>query len=210
MKKQEFLEKLRTQLWALSEADQKNSLEYYAEMIDDRMEDGLGEEEAVAAIGDLEEIVKQIMTELPHPPAIIKNEGKQAEQKKQDAAPKQNAAKAWLIILLILGSPVWGSLVISVAATIFSVYVSLWAVVISLYAVFIALAAAAVGCVVGSFFMIGRFAEVMVAWGAALVCAGLAILLFMLSNLAAKGLIALTKLCWNGVKGIFRGKERTA
>ena len=109
MKKQEFLEKLRTQLWALSEADQKNSLEYYAEMIDDRMEDGLSEEEAVAAIGDLEEIVKQIMTELPHPPATIKNEGKQAEQKKQDAAPNQNATKVWLIILLILGSPVWGA-----------------------------------------------------------------------------------------------------
>ena len=57
MKKQEFLDELKKALWALPEADQKNSLEYYAEMIDDRMEDGLSEEEAVAAIGDLDEIV---------------------------------------------------------------------------------------------------------------------------------------------------------
>ena len=208
MKKQEFLDALKSRLWALPEPDQQSSLEYYAEMIDDRMEDGLCEEEAVAAIGDLEEIVKQIMTELPHPPAVIRKEYKQEEAKTHNADREQTSRKVWLIILLILGSPVWGSLVISAASVVFSAYVSLWVGVISLYAVFIALAAASVGCIVGSFFMIGRFAEVMVAWGAALLCAGLAILLLMLSNLAAKGLVKLTKLCWKGVLRIFKGKEQ--
>ena len=58
MKRNEFLSKLKERLWALPEADKQCSLDYYSEMIDDRMEDGLSEEEAVAAIGDLDEIVQ--------------------------------------------------------------------------------------------------------------------------------------------------------
>lgn len=198
MRKQEFLDRLKASLWAMSEADKQRSVDYYSEMIDDRMEDGLLEEEAVAAIGDLDEIVKQILTESPRPPQVVK-----------PAEPRHDNTKAWWIVLLILGFPVWGSLVIAIAAVAFSVYVSLWSVVISLYATAFALGVSALGCVLGSFFMIGGFGAAIVAWGAALLCAGLAILFFMLSNLAAKGMIALTKLCWQGVKSIFSRKEQT-
>ena len=198
MKKNEFLEELKTRLWAMPEADKERSADYYAEMIDDRMEDGLSEEEAVAAVGDLDEIVKQILNESPRPPAMVKKKHKQ-----------QRGLETWMIVLLVLGSPVWVPLVASAAGTVISVYVSLWTVVISLYAVFIALAASSVGCVVGSFFMIGSIPNVIVAWGAALLCAGLAILFLLLSNLAAKGLVKLTKLVWEACKGIFKRKEQT-
>jgi len=199
MKKQEFLDRLKASLWAMPEADRQRSADYYAEMIDDRMEDGLTEEEAVAAIGDLDEIVKQILTESPRPPQVVKA-----------AAPKRDNTKVWLIILLIVGSPVWVPLAASAAGTVLSVYISLWAVVISLYATFIALAIAAVGCVVGSFFMVGGWAAVVVAWGAALLCAGLSILIYMLSDLAARGMVKLTKLCVQWVRSLFDRKERTA
>ena len=197
MKKQEFLDKLKGSLWAMPEADIRNSLEYYSEMIDDRMEDGLSEEAAVAAIGDLDEIVSQILSETPRPPQTVR-----PEEKRKSA--RENT-KVWLIILLVLGSPVWIPLIASAAAAVFSVYVGLWSVVISLYAVFFALAIAAIGCVFGSFFMIGSMPKVIVAWGAALVCAGLSVLFLLLSNLAAKGMVALTKWVWS----IFRRKERT-
>ena len=120
-------------------------------------------------------------------------------------APKKNPTPIWLIILLILGFPVWGSIAISIAAVVFSVWASLWAVVISLFATTFALGVSALGCILGSFFLIGGFAEAFVAWGAGLVCAGLAILLFMLSKLAAKEMVKLTKWTWNLV---FRRKER--
>ena len=202
MKKNEFLEELKTQLWAMPEADKERSADYYAEMIDDRMEEGLSEEEAVAAIGDLDEIVKQILNESPRPPATVKKEHKQ-----------QRGLETWMIVLLVLGSPVWIPLVASAAGTVISIYVSLWSVVITLYAVTLALALAAIGCILGSFFMIGGFPEAMVAWGAALLCAGLGILFFLLSNLAAKGMVKLTRLIWetgkNIYKNIFKGKEQT-
>lgn len=196
MKRNEFLNQLRARLWAMPEADKQRSVDYYSEMIDDRMEDGLSEEEAVAAIGDLDEIVEQILHETPRPPATVHNGQKQ----------QKRGLEPWMIVLLVLGAPLWIPLVVSAVSVVFSIYVSLWSVVISLYAVFIALAASAAGCVVGSFFMIGRFAEVMVAWGAAALCAGLSILFLLLANLAAKGLVKLTKLVWNSV---FHRKERT-
>ena len=194
MKRQEFLEKLKNALWAMPEADQQRSVDYYGEMIDDRMEDGLSEEEAVAAIGDVDEIVKQILTESPRPPQVV-----------QTAAPKRNRIPVWLIVLLVLGFPVWGAIVISVAAVVLSIWVSLWSIVVSLYATTFALGVSALGCILGSFFMIGG-GTLVVAWGAALVCAGLAIVFFLLSNLAAKGMVKLTKLTWNA---IFRRKERS-
>ena len=203
MKKKEFLEKLQASLWAMPETDKQRSVDYYAEMIDDRMEDGLSEEEAVAAIGDLDEIVKQILTETPRPPATV---NKTQKQQKRGLEP-------WMIVLLVLGSPVWIPLVASAVGTVISIYVSLWSVVITLYAVTLALALAAIGCILGSFFMIGGFPEAMVAWGAALLCAGLGILFFLLSNLAAKGMVKLTRLIWetgkNIYKNIFKGKEQT-
>ena len=198
MKKQEFLDRLKANLWSMPEADQQRSVDYYTEMIDDRMEDGLSEEEAVAAIGELDEIVKQILTESPRPPQVVKPA--------QVEKPRKDNNKIWLIVLLVLGSPVWVPVAISVVTVVFSVWVSLWSAVIGLYAATFALGAAALGCIFGSFFMVSDGAiSMVVAWGAAMVCAGLAILLFMLSNLAAKGLIKLTKLAWNGV---FRRKER--
>ena len=120
MKKQEFLDKLKGSLWAMPEADIRNSLEYYSEMIDDRMEDGLSEEEAVAAIGDLDEIVSQILSETPRPPQVVKPEENQGQKKTQ----KQDNTKNWMIILLILGSPLWIPLITSAVATVFSIYVS--------------------------------------------------------------------------------------
>ena len=207
MDKFEFITELRAKLWALPEEDKQRSVDYYSEMIDDRMEDGLSEAEAVAAIGDLDEIVEQITAESPRPPAAVKAE----PEEKNPKQVKQRRMEPWMIVLLVLGSPVWVSLLIAAASVVFAVFVSLWAVVISLYAATFALAVSAVGLLVGAFsqLWIRRYAECAVTVGGALVCAGAAILLFLLSNLAAKGLAALTRLIWNGATGIFKRKERT-
>ena len=196
MSKYEFLAELCARLGTLPEEDVKRSVDYYSEMIDDRMEDGLSEEDAVAAIGTPEEIAKTILASTSFPQT--------APQPKKVS----RRLRWWEILLLILGPPVWVSLLIAAAAVLFSVWISLWSVVISLYATAVALGASAIGCVFGSFFMTQVAGAPLTALGAALVCAGLAILLFMLSNLAAKGMVQLTKLTMKGIKGMFTGKER--
>ena len=131
-----------------------------------------------------------------------------------DKVPGRGLGIAGLVlgVVSVVFGMVWVlSAICGVLAVIFSVWISLWSVVISLYATAVALAASAVGCILGSFFMIGDGAGIlMAAFGAAFVCAGLSILLFILSNLAAKGMMKLTKLTWNGLKNIFTGKEKAA
>lgn len=191
MNKQEFLTQLREQLRSVPTADVQATVDYYAEMIDDRMEEGLSEQAAVAAVGTPEEIAKNILAETPATPQ----------------SPRK--ISWWVIVLVVLGAPIWLSLFIAVAAVIFSVLVALWSVVISLYAVAVSLGVAAIGCLLAGILALNLPGTVFVTLGAALVCAGLAIALFMLGNLVAKGMACLTKLCFQGVKRCFARKERS-
>lgn len=64
MRKEEFLTALRAGLTGLSPEGVEKLVEFCSEMIDDRMENGLTEEEAVAAAGPLDELIQQAKTEL--------------------------------------------------------------------------------------------------------------------------------------------------
>ena len=65
MTKVEFLDELKKQIAEYPSGETEQSLEYYSEMIDDRMEDGMTEGEAVASLGKIEDIARQIKEELP-------------------------------------------------------------------------------------------------------------------------------------------------
>ena len=56
MNKEEFLNALRSALAGLPQEDIEERLAFYSESIDDRVEDGLTEEEAVEAIGTVAEV----------------------------------------------------------------------------------------------------------------------------------------------------------
>ena len=58
MNKAQFIEKLTALLSAQSEAERGQLIDYYTEMIDDRVEVGLTEEEAVAALGEPEALAR--------------------------------------------------------------------------------------------------------------------------------------------------------
>ena len=61
MNKQELLEALRAKLNGLPQEDIDEACDYYSEIIDDRMEEGLNEAEAVSALGPIDQIAAQIM-----------------------------------------------------------------------------------------------------------------------------------------------------
>ena len=61
MNKQEFLAKLQTNLSGLPEKEVQDSLGFYSEMIDDRMEEGLSEEPYCAG-NEIHYIIKSIKT----------------------------------------------------------------------------------------------------------------------------------------------------
>ncbi len=176
MDRQGFLDALQQCLSDLPQEDVARSLEYYEEMLDDRIEDGLTEQEAVEQIGTPSEIADRIRMEMPLQTLVR-------------TRAKAKRLKGWEIALLILGSPVWFPLVLSVLVILLSLYVVLWSLLLSLYAVDLSLAAAALASVGLSIWTIleqdilhGTFLL-----GAGLICAAFTILLFLVSKGATKG-----------------------
>ena len=198
MTKDQFLSALCDKLSHLPQKEVEERLQFYIEAIEDRMEEGFSEEDAVAAVGSVEEIAAQIAAEIPTPPAAA-----------EKPAASKRRMKTWEIVLLILGSPVWFSLLIAAFAVVLSLYVTLWAVVISLWAVPVSLAACGfAGVIFGiGFSLTGKGAAAMAMLGAGLLCGGLAVFGFWGCAAAAKGAALLTRSAALWVKNRFAARR---
>ncbi len=197
MNKQEFIANLRESLRGLPRQDVEEHLSFYSEMIDDRTEEGLSEEDAVAQIGSVDAIAQEILAEIPL-----------SRIAKERIKPKKQL-RAWEIVLLVLGSPIWLSLAVAAFAVVLSLYVVLWSVIISLWAIFASLIGCSLGFIAAAiiFVMTGNGLTGAAMIGASLFCAGLAILLFFGCKAATRGIILLTKKLALGIKKCFIGKE---
>ena len=71
MKKEAFLRALDKRLEGMSAEERARALEFCAESIDDRVEDGMSEADAVAALGPVGAIAAQIIAETPVIPKAI-------------------------------------------------------------------------------------------------------------------------------------------
>ena len=200
MNKQEFLARLRESLAGLPQGDVEEWLNFYGEMIDDRMEDGLSEAEAVASAGPVERIAAQVIADTPL-----------AKIAKERLRPKRRLG-AGVVLLLVLGAPLWLSLCMAAAAVVFSLYMSLWAVTVSLWAVFGSLAACALSGAAGCAVLAagGQVMPGMALLAAGLVCAGLSILMFCGCAAVTKGILLLTRKMATGMKNCFIRKGAAA
>ncbi len=180
MMKHEFLATLQKKLSPLPRNEVEERLRFYTEMIEDRMEDGVPEEEAVAAVGPIDEIAAQIASDIqPQKP-----QGEKQEKRRSGGQ----------IVLLILGSPLWVPLLIAAFAVGLSLYVSLWSVIISLWAAFGSMVACGVaGLVAGLGMGLGGDPMSGLALaGASAVCLGLAIFLFFGCKVLTDATVRLT------------------
>ncbi len=183
MTKQDFLALLRKGFSALPQKEMEERLNFYSEMIDDRMEEGFSEEEAVAAVGSADEIIAQVVADTP----LLKIAKEKLKSNRR--------LKAWEIVLLVLGSPIWLSLGVAAVAVILSLYISVWAVIISLWAVFASL----IGCAFGGIFAgvifvyKGNTLSGIAVIGAGILCVGLSVFMFYGCKAITKGVVYLTK-----------------
>ena len=178
MTKEMFLYGLKCKLSSIPVQEREERLSFYSEMIDDRMEEGMREEEAVASIGTIDAVAREILASQRF-----------SIPKEQDTPKSKKRWKAWEIVLLVLGSPLWISLLIASFVVAVSLFVSLWSVIASLWAVMIALSVGGVfGVIIGvvallcgqvplGFALIGCFAF----------SAGLSVFLFFATLYSTKG-----------------------
>ena len=197
MTKQEFLCALGKKLSGLPRREVEERLAFYGESIDDRIEEGRTEAQAVSDIGSVDEIAAQVIAEIPL-----------ARIAKERVRPKRRL-RAWEIVLLVLGSPVWLPLLAVAAVLGLVLYLVPWILIVSVWAVFASLAACAVGGVAaGLCFAVRGFGFTgLASMSAGICCAGLAIFLFFGCLGATRGIVRLTKQIVFGIKKCFMGKE---
>ena len=196
MNKTEFIEQLRNALQGLSEDDIKKSTDYYEEMIEDRIEDGISEEEAVKGLGSIESIKEQILMDTPITKIV-----------KEKMKPKR-ALRAWEIVLLIIGSPVWVPVTAALIIVALVIYLCFWIVILCLYISDIAVFFSGFSAIIAAFVQENGFSTGMLFCGGGIALIGVAILLFFGFTEIAKGMLFVSKKIALGIKKLFVGGKQ--
>ena len=189
MTKFEFFGALESHLSPMSPEERTARLDYYHELFDDMLEEGMSEEEVCARLGDPAEIARELLRDLPLT-TLIRSRVKSGREK---------AKNGWQTFLNVLGAPLWLVLLLSAALVLVSVYLSVWAVILSLFVAFVSGVLAAVLVALNAAAGIGGLLIV----GAALVAAGLCIGGFVLMIWVSKWIIRFTKYLIRKIKGLF-------
>lgn len=199
MNKEAYLQRIRHLLQTLPEEDRERSLAFYAESIDDRMEDGMSEEEAVASLESPEEAAKSILMDTPLPKLV-------------KARVKQRRMGALEILLLVLGFPLWFPLLLTILILGLTVYLVAWTLVLSLGAVVLALGLSAAAVLIAAVYCLfkGGIPLALLGFGACLVLTGLTVLLGFVTAGAGRLAIRLGKAMVRGLKSLLIRKEEKA
>lgn len=200
MTKQEFLNALSERLQGIPKEDREKSLEYYSEMIDDRTEDGLTEEQAVKVMGSVGEIADRIINDMPVEKIL-----------KTKVTPKRKLS-AWEIVLIAVGFPVWFPIGISLISVIFSLYLVLWVLIFCIYVVALSFAVSGLIAIVAFAMSIfgGHVLWGLFLLGCGMVLLGLSIPVFIGAVKTSFGCIHLTGKCFKKMKSSLARRKETS
>ena len=190
MRKQDFIKELRLNLSFLPKEEIDDRISFYSELIDDKIEEGVKEEDAINSIGSIDEIINQIIDEMP------------LSKIAKDKIKQKRKLSGLEIALIIVGSPIWLSILLSLIAVLFSLYIIGWSIVISIWAILISLIAVLVAGIVLT--IISLFSNIYIValsyLGATLVILGLTILMHYVCKIITRLYIKLTKLIVLSIK----------
>lgn len=195
MSKEEYLNELKEKLTENNIPGIDAMLDFYDEAISDRIEDGMGEDDAVAAMEDTDSIVKAAKLDKPLT-SLMADKVKETHKE-----ASENGHGALFVILAIVGFPIWFPLLVSFLAIIFALYISMWAVVVSIYAVELSFAITAAVSLLGCF----TFAMGQIPFPTAIGLLGCACLFGGLTLIMWKPIVAITRWMIKLIKAVFRG-----
>lgn len=195
MTKSEYLNALEKALSGLPQEEIRKSLDFYAEILDDALENGENEIEAVSRLGSVEETAQKIINETPLVRLVKEN------------VSRRRVSGAEIALIAVL-SPIWLPLAAAVLAVIFSLWLSLWAIAASLFAACIGFAAGGLALLAAApFFTASDKPKAVLSLGLGLMCAGCAVFIFFGALLFSKLIIKLTAYSLRKIKGGFIGER---
>ena len=201
MNRNDFLQAVREKLKGLSEEDINKALEFYEEAISDRMEEGLTEDQAVAAIGTPDEIANQILMDTPLPKLV---------KAKAKSKPKKSF-KVWEIVLLVLGFPIWFPLILTAGILALTLVIVLAVLAIAFFIVVAAFGFAGIVTLIASIVAIftGGGSAIVFQIGVSLIAMGIAMLMFFPAKGLALWMIELVGKFSKWIKGKIINRKST-
>ena len=201
MTKKQFLNELRSKLVGLPKEDVDERISFYEEMINDRMDEGKSEEEAVNDIGTVDEVIKQIAKDTPLVSLVV-----------HKMTPKRRL-RGWEILLIVLGFPLWFPLLIAAFVLMFVGFILMWTGAIVTYAIESSLIAACFMSALAFFlayFDGGGITANLFYVGLSAMCFGGAVLFGFACVGVTKGMIKATRGMFIGIKSSFirKGDKR--
>lgn len=191
MKKEEFLRLLESKLQGLPRKDIDDRLNFFSEIIDDKMEEGKSEEEAVAEVGSVDDIVLDIAKETPLTKLV-----------REKIKPKREI-RAWEIVFLILGFPLWFPLVLTFLILALVFYLLIWVLVLVAYTVEISFIASFFAGMFSFFTYIGSGTFHPLSLGCAIMGLGGALLMLFVCKIATIATLKLSNKILMRIKAAF-------
>ena len=186
MTRNEFISSLSARLHSIPEAEKNKALDWYSELICDRMEE-MPEADAVSGIGSVDEIADEILSQYrQNTTAVHSSDGTEPQSRR---SPDKGVNTALVIFAAAVLSPIWLPLLIVGLSLAFVAVVLVWCAVVTVGVMLVSAAAVgAVGLVYGfwALFVINPAYGLLVL-GAALTAAGLTLALIPLIVVTVKG-----------------------
>ena len=180
MTKADFLQLLERALSQLSEEERRANLEYYSELLDDMLEEGMTEAEATAKLGSPAAIAESILQEMPLSKLV---------------STRMKPKSGWTPLAIIL-------------AVVAALFVSIWALAAVAVVVVLALALAVIAVpVLAVRTAVLTLPLGLLLLGGGLVLLGLCVLGGLMAVELCKLLAQLTVLLARKIKGLFIRKE---
>lgn len=192
MDKARFLKRLRELLACLPESEVDEAVSFYAEAIEDRMADGMTEQEAVLAIGTPGTVADEILDSLPAVPRTV--------------VKTRRRSPVLLWVLAVLGSPLWLVLLASFLLVVASVYACIWIMAGCLWILAAACAGTLLLALLASFWgiLVGNAPFVIAVMGLGIALGGAGILIGQVALTASRQLARLSRAWLRGAWSLFR------
>ena len=187
MTKEEYLKELESKLSGLPKDEIKNRIDFYSEMIDDIIEEGKTEEEAIEKIGDVDSTIKQIASETSMVKLV-----------KEKIMPKR-PLHTIEIVFIILGAPLWVPLVLLTLFLVILAYLLIWLGVIICYSILLFSAYSFITEIINFFALDFSLFHISIA----IISIGIGIFMYYGSLYATKGTILLSKKIGFSIKKSF-------
>ncbi len=186
MTREQFCERLRQSLLGLPQVEISKTLNYYAEIIDDRMEEGMSEDAAVAGMEPVDMIAARVMAD------------------HQSSMPPKRSLSGLQITLILLGFPLWFPLMVVAACLGVVILALMWVIVLAVWGICLGLFAGGVAAILNPGFVAVQAGDMntMLRIGMSLAAVGLSVFVFY----GARGAVALaagaTESLAKGIKGV--------